>query len=87
MESRGRRFTVGALANHNQLSDVVDPNAKKGVMLPPMLGIPDQVVEEKELLPLIKTIPSSIATKAHPPLRCIIRPADPSSPSLSMYPQ
>ena len=63
MESRGRRFTVGALDDHNQLSNVIDPNAKKGVMLPPLLGIPDQVVEEKELLPLIKSLPSSSQQK------------------------
>ncbi|HEX7763998.1 MAG TPA: hypothetical protein VF433_10345, partial [Cellvibrio sp.] len=63
MESRGRHFTVGALDDHNRMSAVDDPNAKKGVFLPPMLGIPDQITEEDELLSIIKSLPSSVAKK------------------------
>ena len=64
MESRGRRFSVGPLSDHNQTVDAAaGPTTKKGVMLPPMMGVPDEIREEKELIPLIKLLPSSLQPK------------------------
>ena len=69
MESRGRRFSVGPLSEHNEMINApAGPVTKKGVMLPPMMGVPDEVVEEKELIPLIKLLPSSLQPKPSLPL-------------------
>ena len=63
MESRGHHFSVAGLRSHNSLSASIDPNAKRGAMLPPMLGIPDAITEQKELHTLIDGLPSTNAPK------------------------
>lgn len=57
MESRGCSIKVGGLRSHNKASTIVDPNNKRGAFFPPVLGIPDQVTEEKELLSIIDSLP------------------------------
>jgi hypothetical protein len=63
MESRGHYFHMGGLITHNTLTGTVNPADKRGAMLPPMLGIPDAVTDEKELRRLVEELPIVNASK------------------------
>jgi hypothetical protein len=63
MESRGFEMKVEGLRTSGKYSELADPAKKKGVLLPPFLGVPDSCTRKEEIKEIVKELPITLAPR------------------------